>query len=112
MTTLLGGHVDLVSSAANNVIGHVAAGKVRVIGITAPQRLAGALATVPTWCEQGVNAVLSNWRLVAAPNGVTQQQIAYCEGALAKVVETDEWKKDLEQNDFENLFMRSQETAR
>ena len=112
MTALLGGHVDLVSSAANNVIGHVVAGKVRVIGITTSQRLPGTFAAVPTWREQGVNAVIANWRLVAAPKGTTQPQIAYWEGALARLVETEEWKKDLAQNDFEPLFMRSQETAR
>ncbi len=112
VTALLGGHVDLISSAANNVVGHVATGKVRVIGITAPQRLGGAFASVPTWREQGVTVVLSNWRLVAAPKGATQPQIAYWEGALAKVVETAEWKRDLAQNDFENLFMKSQETVR
>jgi putative tricarboxylic transport membrane protein len=112
VTALLGGHVDLISSAANNVIGHVTAGKVRVIGITAAQRLAGMFAAVPTWREQGVNVVISNWRLVAAPKGATQAQIAFWENALGKVVETEEWKKDLAQNDFENLFMKSQETSR
>jgi putative tricarboxylic transport membrane protein len=112
VTALLGGHVDLISSAANNVIGHVTAGKVRVIGITAAQRLAGTFAAVPTWREQGVNVVISNWRLVAAPKGATQAQIAFWENALGKVVETEEWKKDLAQNDFENLFMKSQETSR
>ena len=112
VVALLGGHVDLISSAANNVIPHAAAGKVRIIAIAAPKRLSGALAPVPTWREQGVDAVFTNWRMIAAPKGAPQAQVAYWENALAKLVQTDEWKKDLEQNDFENLFMRSQETAR
>src|SRR5690606_14836364 len=112
MTALLGGHVDVVSSAANNVIGHAAAGRLRVIAISAPQRLAGALAGAPTWREQGVDVVLSNWRLVAAPKGLSDQQVAYWEKALARVVETDEWRSDLAKNDFENLFLKSAETAR
>ncbi len=109
---LLGGHIDLISSAANNVIPHAAAGKVRIIAIAASRRLSGALAPVPTWRDQGVDAVFTNWRMIAAPKGAQQAHVAYWENAFAKLVETDEWKKDLEQNDFENLFMRSQETAR
>jgi len=112
MTALLGGHIDVVSSAANNVISHVKAGRLRVIGVTAPQRLGGTFATAATWREQGVNAVISNWRIVAAPRGTPSAQVAWWENALSRVVETEEWKKDLAQNDFEGLFMKSQETAR
>lgn len=112
ITALLGGHVDLIASAANNVVGHVAAGKIRVIGITAPQRLGGAFAVVPTWREQGVDTVVNNWRMVAGPKGMAQPQIDYWESVLAKLVDTEEWKKDLEQNVFENIFMKSPEASR
>jgi len=72
MIALLGGHVDLISSAANNVIPHMAAGKVRVIAIAAPRRLSGALAPVPTLRDQGIDAVFTNWRMIAAPKGAPQ----------------------------------------
>ncbi|HEV7821364.1 MAG TPA: tripartite tricarboxylate transporter substrate binding protein, partial [Burkholderiales bacterium] len=61
VTATLGGHVDLISSAANNVIPFLAAGKMRVLGVTAPQRLPGALANVPTWKEQGIDVHITNW---------------------------------------------------
>ena len=112
ITATLGGHVDLISSAANNVIPHLAAGKMRVLGIAAPQRLGGAFAKVPTWKEQGIDVQITNWRMLAGPRGLTAAQIAYWDGALAKLVKTDEWKKDLDNNVFENTYMNSDETRR
>jgi len=112
ITATLGGHVDLISSAANNVIPHLAAGKMRVLGIAAPQRLGGVFAKVPTWKEQGIDVQITNWRMLAGPKGLTAAQIAYWDGALAKLVKTDEWKKDLDNNVFENTYMNSDETRR
>ena len=64
ITTLLGGHIDLVTTAAGNVAAHVASGKLRVVAVAAPQRLVGAMAAVPTWKEQGVDLVLGGWRAI------------------------------------------------
>ena len=86
ITATLGGHVDLISSAANNVIPHLAAGKMRVLGIAAPQRLGGVFAKVPTWKEQGIDVQITNWRVLAGPRGLTAAQVAYWDGALAKLV--------------------------
>jgi len=80
-----------------------------MIAITAPTRQEGALAAVPTWREQGVNAVISNWRVILAPKGVTPQQSAYWENVLAQVVATDEWKEMLEQNGVTAHFLRGAE---
>jgi putative tricarboxylic transport membrane protein len=107
ITATLGGHVDLISSAANNVIPHLAAGKMRVLGIAAPQRLSGVFANVPTWKEQGIDVHITNWRLLAGPKGLSAAQVAYWDAALAKLVKTDEWKKDLDNNVFENTYMDS-----
>ena len=57
ITNLLGGHIDLVTTAGGNAAGHVAAGRMRVVGAAAPQRFGDALADVPTWKELGVNLV-------------------------------------------------------
>jgi putative tricarboxylic transport membrane protein len=105
MTALLGGHVDLIASAANNVVPHIAAGKIRVLGITAPHRLAGPLAAVPTWREQGVDVTTNNWRMVAGAKSLAAPQIAYWEDVLRRAIETEPWKADLQRNGFENMFM-------
>jgi putative tricarboxylic transport membrane protein len=70
------------------------------------------LASVPTWKEQGVNAVVTNWRMVAGPKGMTAAQIAYWDGVLATLTQTEEWKKDLELNAFENTYLNNAATVR
>jgi putative tricarboxylic transport membrane protein len=94
-----------MTTAAGNVAGHVASGKLRVVAITAPQRLGGALSQVPTWKEQGMDVVFGAWRAIFAPKGLTPQQIAYWEGVLKKATEAPEWKDDIEKNYWANVFV-------
>lgn len=111
-TALLGGHVELVSSTAGNVLPHIRAGKLRAIAVTAPQRVGGGLAEVPTWKEQGVAAVFSNWRGLIGPRGLSAAQIAYWDDVFAKLSQTGEWKKDLENNSLEAVYLNSRETRK
>ena len=104
ITTLMGGHIDLVTTAAGNVAAHVVSGKLRVVAVAANQRLYGDLAQVPTWKEQGVDLVWGNWRAIMGPKGLTPAQVATWEAALRKVVESPEWKEDLEKNYWSNDF--------
>ena len=105
ITALLGGHIDLVTTAAGNVSAHVATGKLRVVGVAANQRFPGALAEIPTWKEQGVNLVFGGWRAIMAPKGLTPAQVAYWEGALRKATEFPEWKADIEKNFWSDDFV-------
>jgi putative tricarboxylic transport membrane protein len=107
ITNLLGGHIDLVTTAAGNVAGHVAAGKLRVVGVAAPQRFSGALADIPTWKEQNVNLVFGGWRAIMGPKGLTPAQIAYWEGALRKATEVPEWKDGIQKNYWFDDFVTS-----
>ena len=102
---VIGGHVDVAVIGAVNAISHVANGRMRVLGVAAPQRLTGVLASAPTWREQGVNVVAGSWRGVFAPKSLTPAQVAYWENALRKVAETPEWKGDLEKNYWTDHFV-------
>jgi putative tricarboxylic transport membrane protein len=109
ITALLGGHIDLVTTAAGNVAEHVTAGKLRVVGVAANQRLPGPFASVPTWKEQGINVVFGGWRSIMGPKGMTPAQIAFWEKILSQVVATPEWKTDLERNYWSNDFALSEQ---
>jgi putative tricarboxylic transport membrane protein len=109
---LLGGHLQLVAASVPSIIGQVQAGGVRVIAVGSPQRMTGAMAGVPTVREQGLNVSLDNWRALIGPKGLSAVQVAYWEGVLAKVVETSEWKKTLESNNWSASFLRSREFAK
>ncbi len=105
---LMGGHVDLITTAAGNVAGHVANGKLRVVAMSSAKRLPGAMSAVPTWKEQGVDFTFGAWRGIFAPTGLTPQQVAYWEGALKKATEVPEWKDDLQKNFWGDSFIGSE----
>ena len=75
VTQVLGGHIDVVTSAATLVLPQAQAGKLRMIAVASAQRMKGPLADVPTWKEQGVDANVSNWRAVIGPRGMSAEQV-------------------------------------
>jgi len=107
LTNLLGGHIDLVTTAAGNAAPHVAAGRLRVVGVAGPKRFGGVLASVPTWKEQGVDLVFGGWRAIMGPKGISAAQVAYWEGVLAKATQVPEWREDLERNFWADDFVTS-----
>ena len=109
ITHLLGGHIDLVTTAAGNAAPHVAAGRMRVVAVAGPRRFGGALAEVPTWKEQGVDLVIGGWRAIMGPKGITAAQIAYWEDALSRATKVPEWRSDLEKNYWSDDFVTSQQ---
>jgi putative tricarboxylic transport membrane protein len=109
LTAMLGGHIQLVSSAVATAVGQMRDGKARIISVSAPQRMGGDLAQVPTLREQGYDVSLSNWRAIIGPRGLSAAQVAYWEQVLEKVVATDEWKAVLEKQFWDGNFLRSRE---
>ena len=85
---------------------------VKTIGISAAQRQPGAFATVPTLREQGIDAAYYAWRGFMAPRNLTATQIAYWDYVFARLVQTDEWKRDLDENAWADGFLASAETRR
>ena len=112
ITNLLGGHIDLVTTAGGNAAPHVAAGRMRVVGVAAPRRFADALANVPTWKELGVDLVYGGFRSIVGPKGLTPEQVAFWEGVLRKSTERPEWQTDLRKNYWSNEFLPGREFAK
>lgn len=102
---VLGGHIDLAIIGAVNAVSHITAGRMRVLGVGAPQRLGGVFASAPTWREQGVDVSYGSWRAVFGPKGLTPAQVAYWEGVLRKAAESRDWKADLEKNFWSDHFV-------
>ena len=109
MTALLGGHVGLVVTPSANLIPHLQSGRMRVLGVSAPQRIPGALAAVPTWSEQRVDAVVANWRPIIGAKGWSAAQVRYWEGVFLKLVNTEEWKSEIARAGGVPHFMGSRE---
>ncbi len=109
---MLGGHIDVLVGAPANIIPHLLTGKARAIGISAAQRQGGALAAVPTFREQGIDAAFFNWRGFIGPKGLTAAQTAFWDQAFAKAIQGEDWKKDLAANAWAEDFMASAEARR
>ena len=112
MIAAIGGHVDVWVGTAGNAQQHQQNGTIRILGLSSGQRQGGRLAAVPTLREQGIAAEYFAWRGFAGPKGLTAAQTAFWDQAFAKVVEAEEWKKELDDNAWADVFTGAAETRR
>ncbi len=112
MTALLGGHVDVVSASTPNVITQHEAGRIRLIAVASAERLPGALSAVPTWREQGVNAVYHSAQGVIGPRDLTPEQVRFWESLLREATQSAEWKKLVERNYWRPTFLNAADARR
>ncbi len=112
LVALAGGHIDVTASTFGTVIPHLTAGRVRVIAVSAAQRLPGVLSEVPTWKEQGADTAFASWRGIVGAKGMNGAQIAYYDQAFAALAASGEWRKDVEKNYWVNHYLPSREAAK
>lgn len=92
MTALMGGHVEAVITGAGEAAGQLGEGSdLRAIGVSAPERLGGVLADIPTYQEQGVDYTFDIWRGVMGAPDMPAEAVAYYEDLFAKMLETEGW---------------------
>jgi tripartite-type tricarboxylate transporter receptor subunit TctC len=96
LTAVAGGHVDIAATNPGNVKPFVAAGKVRVLAISADKRLAD-FPDVPTYKERGWNVVRYQWRGMMGKAGLPKPVLDRLLAAMQKSQQTPEWKQYLEQ---------------
>ena len=111
-TAALGGHVEVWAGTAGNALPLVQDGRIRILGISAPQRQAGGFAAVPTFREQGIEAVYSAWRGFLAPGKLTPAQTAFWDRTFTSIVEDADWKAELEKNAWGREFKGAAETRK
>jgi putative tricarboxylic transport membrane protein len=112
IAALLGGHVDVLSGGAVQIAPHVAGGRMRLLAISAPQRLTGPLAGGPTWPELGYKGVFENWRGIIGPGKISPEQVAYWDGVFGKIAASGEFKTVAEKNQWIINYKNSAETTR
>ena len=111
-TALLGGHVGLVVTPAATALPQMQSGGLRMLAVAAPQRLAGPLANVPTWRESGYDIVVSNWRPVMGPRGLSAEQIAFWERTIERFTQSPAWKEELAATGGVAHYMGSRDLSR
>jgi putative tricarboxylic transport membrane protein len=91
MAGLLSGEIDALSTGFSEAIALAEQGEVRVLGVTAPERVP-AYDAAPTFAEQGIDAQFVNWRGFFAAPGLPEEQLTAYQDMLAKMMETPEWE--------------------
>jgi putative tricarboxylic transport membrane protein len=110
LAAILGGKVTAGISGVSEYEGQIKAGKLRAIGVTSPQRLPGV--DVPTFKEQGIDLVLTNWRSVFGAPGINDAQKKTLGDLVEKMVKSAAWKDILQQKGWDDAYMPAEPFAK
>ncbi len=99
------GRAEVGAITAVSAVPELAAGTLRAFALSAPARMSGQFASVPTWVEQGVNCVIGTWRGVIGAQNLTAEQIAFWDGALAAATQSEEWNAELAHHYWANTYL-------
>jgi len=105
MTALLGGFVQVFSGEASEVEGQLAAGRMRVLTVLAPERLEGLLAGVPTAHEAGIDVDWVTWRGFYVPGGIGDERYREWVDIMRRVGASSEWEAARRANRLEPFFL-------
>ena len=108
--TLLSGTTDFASCGFNEVSDQIEAGRVKAIGVAAPQRIKG-FEDLPTMSEQGYEVTLTNWRGWLGAPGITDDESAQLLEILQKTRDSAAWEDALERNKWTDVWLTGQEFA-
>jgi putative tricarboxylic transport membrane protein len=112
VTALLGGHMQLLVAEPQEIGEYVRRGSLRPLAQIATHRLA-SYPDVPTMAEAGFKVRSDpTARGVVAPPGISREALAYWENIFARLVKSPEWRKYLEENQFEDGFQRGEDTMK
>lgn len=104
---IMGNQVSAAVLGLSEVLADSEAGLVRILGISAPERLPGV--DLPTLREQGIDLEFSNWRgIVGPPNMSDDARTAWIE-MLTALNESEEWQKVLSDNNWTGAFLSGEE---
>lgn len=109
LSQVMGGHISVGAGGYAEFAGQIASGTIRALGISSAERLEGI--DIPTMKEQGVNVELVNWRGLLGQASLTPEQISEIDAALAKLVQSPEWKELLKKRGWVDLYLPSAEFA-
>lgn len=107
LASVLGSHVAAGINGSAELISFIDAGRLRPLGISSEERVAGL--DIPTFKEQGVEVSLANWRAVAAPPGITDDEPSNLVALLDQMHAAREWKDALEQSNWFDLYLTGSE---
>lgn len=107
LVALLGGHADALTTGLSEASEFLEAGQIRILGVSAPERVEGVFAEVPTFKEAGYDAEFINWRGLFAVKDMPAEAVKYWENKIEELTQSDVWKAELEKNNWGDGFKNS-----
>lgn len=101
LAAILGEQVTAGISGYGEFEGPIKEGQLRLLAMTGG---AGG-ADRPTLKEQGIDVEVQNWRMVAAPPGITAEQKADLVATTEQMVKSEPWKKVLESKGWLDTYL-------
>ncbi len=84
MTDIVGGHIQVTSTALTSAAGTIASGRVRALAVTSRRRV-GEYPNVPTFLEEGFsNIVAEVWFALSGPKGIPVDIVAKMNATVLK----------------------------
>jgi putative tricarboxylic transport membrane protein len=103
LAAIIGGKVTAGISGPSEYEGQIRAGKLKAIAVTSASRVAGIDA--PTLKEQGFDLVVTNWRSVVAPPGLSQEQTETLARAVETMAASREWKEIVKARGWDESYL-------
>lgn len=105
MAALLGSNADAIGTDISTVTSYVKSGDVRVLAVTAPEKLAiEGLEDIPTLYDEGIETEFTIWRGIFGPKEMSEGAKDYWIEKLKALNEKDEWKEALTRNGWDQEF--------
>ncbi len=100
---LLSGETQVLSTGLGEALEQAKAGQIRILGVTAPERVAGA-DDVPTFKEQGYDVEFVNWRGFFGPPNLPADEAKKYQDLLAAMYKQPAWEEVRSRNGWANIF--------
>lgn len=94
VAALLNGTAQAATGGYPDNIDQIESGRLRALAIVAEEPIEGI--DIPTAREQGYDITLANWRMLAAPAGLTEDETAGLSGLVEDTLATPEWADAVE----------------
>lgn len=109
---LIGGQINMSFDTITPVLPHIKSGKLRALAVTTSKR-AAVLPDVPTLDEAGLKGFnIGTWFGVLAPAATPKEIVAKLNSEIAKVMQTPEFKKRMEEIGAETVGNTSEQMAK
>ena len=105
--SVLAGNAAVGLSGYSEFSDAIAAGKLRAIGVSARRSVFG----VPSFREQGLDAVMANWRGVLTGKAVPASRAAEMLAAVEAATAHESWLRTLKQNRWEPSWLAGKDLA-